>query len=454
MNDELPLSVQPIYWSDGLHEPLRLYEGNIRLRWNDQAIDARGSVLFTFLPSPGFIYDVTATPVDMFRLFASRSEEEERVELLDLHDSVPAQLPDGDTRDTDAPDSQERRSGRASSSGHLPRIFIGTKEGLHGVVFNLVNFSNYRGARSRRTNGASYRDRLTFEASPWRVTLDARRDLKETIEQLKVVRGYAFTHVGKLERIDRESFDWDEATDVLNGLFHFLSFAQGRLTSPALPIGIDKEGQTIAADWSARVVDPWTGRFCCLDLDHATELEQLFPEFMKYWTEPFWESVLVRAIRGYVDANNPSPLEGAVMMGQTTLELLAWAVLYEREGWLRKEEARITASGRLRLLLKWAGVSANIPETLSSLRELADSESWDGPRAVTAIRNALVHPTRETDRYLEVLTDCWMLTGWYQELAILRLLGFTGKYSNRLGSRWIGAVETVPWQVKPELGST
>ena len=34
---------------------------------------------------------------------------------------------------------------------------------------------------------------------------------------------------------------------------------------------------------------------------------------------------------------------------------------------------------------------------------------------------------------------------WYQELALLYLLGHQGEYRNRLTAEWLGEVETVPW---------
>ena len=43
--------------------------------------------------------------------------------------------------------------------------------------------------------------------------------------------------------------------------------------------------------------------------------------------------------------------------------------------------------------------------------------------------------------------DAWWLSLWYQELALLRLLGHQGSYANRTRiDRWVGQIEPVPWR--------
>jgi hypothetical protein len=41
--------------------------------------------------------------------------------------------------------------------------------------------------------------------------------------------------------------------------------------------------------------------------------------------------------------------------------------------------------------------------------------------------------------------EAWQLSLWYQELALLYLLGHHGAYRNRLTAECLGQVEKVPW---------
>jgi hypothetical protein len=84
---------------------------------------------------------------------------------------------------------------------------------------------------------------------------------------------------------------------------------------------------------------------------------------------------------------------------------------------------------------------------------LAKELNWDGPKAITEVRNFIVHPGKENKRltgreipYWEVLN----LALWYLELVFLHLFGHEGVYANRLISgRYIGDVSPVPlWSVK------
>ena len=73
-------------------------------------------------------------------------------------------------------------------------------------------------------------------------------------------------------------------------------------------------------------------------------------------------------------------------------------------------------------------------------------KKWlDGAEAITEIRNAIVHPSKELNLPDGAYCDAWRLSLWYLDLVFLRLLGHEGEYGNRLSKRSVGEVETVPW---------
>jgi hypothetical protein len=94
------------------------------------------------------------------------------------------------------------------------------------------------------------------------------------------------------------------------------------------------------------------------------------------------------------------------------------------------------------------------------LDAVATALSWsDGPEILVGLRNALVHPTVEKRRRLEVALEGvfdWAyfeasaLSLWYLELLLLSLFDYRGEYSNRLVlSGFRGQeVERVPWLEK------
>lgn len=97
-------------------------------------------------------------------------------------------------------------------------------------------------------------------------------------------------------------------------------------------------------------------------------------------------------------------------------------------------------------MLKGLGLPAEIPRRLQLMKRLAKARSWqNGPRALTEIRNDLVHPNQAFPGIGRVLYEAWKLSQWYVELVILALSGYCGEYTNRINARWIGETERVPW---------
>src|SRR5204862_215861 len=128
--------------------------------------------------------------------------------------------------------------------------------------------------------------------------------------------------------------------------------------------------------------------------------------------------------------------------------LLSWVRFVEELGLFTAEqfdkiEAR--ASGRLRELLMWLKVDPAIPDALPALQKEARRQGWrDGPHAVDAMRNALVHPSKRMridNADLRARIELQNLALWYVELTLLGVIGYEGAYLNRLGIRQTGVVE-------------
>lgn len=109
----------------------------------------------------------------------------------------------------------------------------------------------------------------------------------------------------------------------------------------------------------------------------------------------------------------------------------------------------VRASDRIRELLAWMDVDPTIPTHFTDLCQSCNALGWiDGPHALTSMRNALAHPkSREklSKPSIAARVELHQLSLWYVELALLRLIGFDGSYSNRLTARNVGEVELVPW---------
>ena len=110
-----------------------------------------------------------------------------------------------------------------------------------------------------------------------------------------------------------------------------------------------------------------------------------------------------------------------------------------REGGFKKLEA----ADRYRLLLSCLDIPLTIPSSAKAVVAISKERNWpDSPKAITEIRNKLVHARGEELKlngagYLEG----WLLSTWLLELTILALCNFQGEYWNRLKR----VKEPVPW---------
>jgi hypothetical protein len=279
---------------------------------------------------------------------------------------------------------------------------------------------------------------LDVTTAGWRVTLDHRQDLFESRRDIINRAGYSFTHVGRIQRVDGESFPTMASRPTEDALRSFLRFVAGARCGLALPVGETADGAGLSTRWGVDWVDASARTVGWHPLGEGDGLERLFAAVHDACRDPFWSTVIRRAVNYYVDANAPRPLDRAVVMAQAGLELLAWATLVRSERWIDPAQ-RMTTASRLRLLLKWGSIPSDIPDELPSLQaaasKVAGSGLRDGPFAVSWVRNSRVHPREENEQVtMSVLSEAWCLALSYYELVLLKILHFDGDYIDRVRS--------------------
>jgi len=154
-----------------------------------------------------------------------------------------------------------------------------------------------------------------------------------------------------------------------------------------------------------------------------------------------------------VEANSPNAVsETRIVLAQIALELLAWVYAVEtRPLHSRTDFNRLSAAGRIRILLQQLRIPSSVPDYLSDVPSLDDSDAFDGPGLITGVRNALVHATDRKRKLIAKLDgrqryQCGQVALHYLELALLALFGHDGYYARRGWEGWKGEDEVpVPW---------
>jgi hypothetical protein len=333
-------------------------------------------------------------------------------------------------------------------------IDMGSPDNLGSIGFQVVNFLNFRtpGPRLDPSFGCSSM-MADLQCSGWRAGLTVVRDSKALFESLDATGGYAFTHLGRLERVDGSAFSAQEAEPLLRALAGFLSFARGAACSLPIQWGTGVNGEIAWRRWGSPIVDPWRQGYNWFDEQHGNVLSELFPAFVQTYGDCSVGEPFKLALHWYQKCNTRAGgMEGAIILGLTALDLLGALVVVDQVGAMTASKYdRLPAAMKLAELLKVLKVPMVFPNRVRDLQLFADRNGWSDPAvALAEIRHGYVHANQKRRGMVLAAPSlatfwAWQLSLWYQELALLRLLKHSGDYHNRLTAEWVGQVEQVPW---------
>ncbi len=440
-----PLRLKPVYSTASVNASVTLYEGDLVLTQDSKTLIGSGLVELDWLPRPKLRFDFHPDP-----------EMGQRVELKTASLSMPdtgrqAVVTINKVGLTSVPNPNA-----STISGVVDTFEVGNDSELNSIAFHIANFRNFAGRPVMHLDGTLSTSRAVMEADGWFVTIDSLHD-DAMFAELETSGGFAITHVGRLERMGGQRFNAQESEPLFEALFRYLSFCRGCWVAPILTVGFDSNERRVWElwrDWKIerwREVDSWHNDFS------VDGLERGFSGFYKRWMDEDWKEALLLALHWYVEANMcAGGVEGAVVLAQTSFELLAWTLLVEERRVLSEESfqpGKLPAMDKLRLLISACGIPLDIPSSLTQLVAFGKANGCsDGPQTLTQVRNTLVHSNPKKRRKLfdadsQVREEASDLSLWYLELIFLYLFGYRGEYSNRLRSGcWKGEeVETVPW---------
>lgn len=448
-NSSNPIPSQPIYSTPSANSPIELYCGRMVLDRGTDRLEGDGSLSLEWLPSVGlrFRFRCDLQTKDYLRMVVDWPNDDDcQLGLGEAsttyHSVLPLRLVQAD-------------DGRAEFSGIVNGEAVeGETFNLSSLVFHLSNVPILHLCPDRfvekTESGAAFgHERLVLRHDKWIVSLDPVENIRDLILNAKATRGYAITWVGKLECQDGTVFDLDEARRFLGTLDYLFAFAFERWCSPTLPVGLDQAGQPKCRVWGPAKVSPFYPSRGWFDPHHPGILADLLPRYAYLCTCEERREWFNDAIYWFVESHRlPVHAETSIVLGQITLEMMGWAVLVEEHRQIQsKKFDKMNAADKLRSVLEHYSVPQETPKELPFLSQI----DRDGPKSVTSIRNSIVHRHRKNRNRSkkkgvtgDALNECVTLLAWYIEVAMLRELGYSGNYSNRLTQRYVGKTEPLP----------
>jgi len=269
---------------------------------------------------------------------------------------------------------------------------------FEAVRFCLVNFPDYIGDPVRFESAGGdgvMRGRISVACDLGECRVDEIHEAKDVVKTAKREGGFVITHVGEwLPSSGRiTSFEADSVLEMLRIWFGLVGASW---SGPVFPEGV-ADGKAV---W--REFGPWRlgdGKFVSTWMPQRTplDLSDGFEGFVRRWNDATWQAPIRSAVSWLVEANAPGKaIESRVILSQVALELLAWVYVVESERLhSRSDFKRMSAAGKIRCLLQALGIPTTLPDYMAELPRLADNEAFDGPGAVTRVRNALVHAAED-----------------------------------------------------------
>jgi len=358
--------------------------------------------------------------------------------------------------------------------GFLQGQYESGDENVHEVYFHLPNYPNGLGSNVGWEDESSGKSsswlRLILKSSGWIVEIESHKDQFHLRTAGREKRDVVLSGIGVLRREDRAAFSTHQAVEVLDGVRVFLSFAFGEWCPPVLLVGTASDGSKIWERWANYDVrcgwhpNGWLGPW------QRTTLTDAFSGFYNLWQQPRWREPLQLAVTWLIEANRQSGgVEGAIAFGQIPLEMLSWLIFIDMKT-VTKEERKsfkeLSAADKMKRLLSHCVIPLAVPNEMSALTKLSQETAFKtGPDLVAKVRNTIIHPDEKNRRLLsdwensyslkisDIRWETQQLFQWYSTLVLLSLIGYSGKYANRL-TPWKleKGVEWLPWAIPDAKG--
>jgi hypothetical protein len=423
---------------------IRLYRGE--LAWH-------GNGKTTRMPDALVVMDLAPTPhlwvegrLPAHEAFGDWFATDHRVELPPLT-HVPT------TPGADLPDLAEGE-GDVVQLGPPKGFAVGIGRSVQHIDFLVINYPHLLGTAIKYRDGSTHAGRLEFASSEWSITLDSVDAIDQSLKRYGETGAMGVTHTGRLHRSDGKRVDRKSGLLVLEALHYFLCFTAGRGCAPLLPVGYSRKQIPVWAVWRAPAVAPGAGAWQWVESGEGfRQLIDLWPGFMSLWNDPQYHDAIRIAVGYYLDANQPTTLQRAIVLGQVALEALAYAHLSSGLTGVATWIDAPPMHANIREALKSLHIPRGIPEKMTLLRRIKPTGwkgPWDGPSVVTWMRNEVVHARKRAPKNLQrEWVQVWKLSTWYVEMCMLALCKYQGNYVTRIDSSRSMEVQTVPWAKKP-----
>jgi hypothetical protein len=442
---ETPPGICPHIIQKGLNEPIEFYRGKLIVNKDNISFQVDGKIQLVWLPFASLKFELEGTEELQYNEF-NQLHCGDKIDLIILGQEN--NILEGKITHTSSVirgeivDTKTGKNRQGERQASYAKFFIPNFRYIIGT--SILN--------KKKDSGFSVTYRLSLSAKGWNITLDSLSNIDQLEKDLINSSGFAITHYGILEKKDGSLFDYQESKKIIDALKCYLSFVSGSFISPYALVGFNADHNEVWKGWKSSCMFPYQNNISWVSKFDRQTFEEPFKGFADLYFDPEWSDSLQQIIYIYVEANHIAiDVEGAIILLQSALELLAYEILVEKNRVLSQQGFERLPSGEsIRLLFGWLKIPLDISEHLEVLHRKAKEKNWLAPDAITEIRNCIVHPTKKNrmklNGHYQEAYRVRDLCQWSLELCILKLCNYNGVYTNRLKRiQYNGDVDPVPW---------
>lgn len=429
------------------NQNITIYNGDFQLKKDNSSLKVKGDVYYSWFPYPSVRFKCTVLSrpnreSDFDRIFSNYNLF---IDGLFFGESLISKSSFG--------------SNMIIEGQVIKKAVFGDRSiPVQKIIFSIPNLREFFGDTTKsiteKGNPQVSKSRLSFKHKTTQILIDKLPSFTKSFESLSSKGGYILLYSGEISKTSG-SIKLDKIEETIHCLAVFLSFLNGRRCSPHFLQGITNS-EVLWTDFTSYFVDQYKPVFSWPPKFDFKEFNTLWNNFNALWSDPYDRDFINSAVHWYVEANSNSGLiEGSIIMVQTGLELIYnWFAIEKKKLLLGNDAESINASNKIRLVLSQINTEYDVPEGLENLKlYVKKNRINDGVEALVMIRNCIVHSQKEKRSKLLKIDnlikyEALELGIWYMELALLYILGYTGKYHSRCSSKkWLVEAENyVPWK--------
>ena len=357
-----------------VNESISIYQGEITLNSEYESVSIPiGEILLTWTPKPRIEFKGVAN--DSFRPGTSR------IDVMINNKSIGTGTL-----------YHSSFGSKITYKGIIHEHALNSKavQNVSRVELSVVNLPFEVCDKAVRLDQSFWKGRYEFQIENAKIQIDARKDIKDIISELRSTGGYSITHHVKI--VFDSPLSIGDSEILLASLRTSLRFLSGQDIGFVF-LNFFHNDELIAEKFFYGLIKPYEYVHRVITMHSGLSNSIFFERVHNLLQDKTNYSALMDLIHWYNQSNaNQGYAEGSLLLAQVGIELLYNWVIWEKLDMIDSPDAnRISAVSKIKALVAFSGMLVETKSLPEELKVYCQSNNLSAPEAIVRLRNYLVH---------------------------------------------------------------